>query len=146
LREVEELQACGHPNILATHPMTVEITKERHLTKRGDCVIAVAATRGLTDLSRQFKTLCKDQRTQITMEIEAEGIRELILGYGNSSLTLDHPKEMVARRSNYVSDRTLFVRADKAASDISRDLVRALRLPRTDVRIRLIAELPELTY
>ena len=141
LRVIEEFQAGGHRNILATHPMTFEITKDRELTRRGDCVIAVAATRGLLDLSSDFRRLCKDKGTRVAMEIEAGGIRELIQGRGNPALTLNHPIEMVGRKSTYVSDRTFMVRADRSASDISRDLVRELSSPGTIVRIRLIAEL-----
>jgi len=121
--------------------MTFEITKDRELTRRGDCVIAVAATRGLLDLSSDFRRLCKDQRTRVAMEIETEGIRELIQGRGNPALTLNHPIEMVGRKSTYASGRTFMVRADKSASDISRDLLRELKSPGTIVRIRLIAEL-----
>jgi len=82
-----------------------------------------------------------DQRTHIEMEINAGGISESIRGWGNSGLTLNHPTEMVGRKSNYLSDRTLMVRANKAASDIRRDLVRELRSSNTNVRIRIIAEL-----
>ena len=43
---VEELFAQGHPNILGTHRMTFEITKEHELSRRGDCIIAVNDDQG----------------------------------------------------------------------------------------------------
>jgi len=141
LRVVEELAGRGHANVLATHSMTFEITTHSHLTKRGDCVIAVKASRSLQDLSSAFKRLCKNERTQIVLEIEAGGISESIVGRGSPALRLDHPSEIVGRRSTYISDRTLMIKADKAASDLSRELVRELQSPTVLVQIRLIAEL-----
>ena len=141
LRVVEELQAKGHPNILATHSMTFEITKGHGLSRRGDCVVAVEATKGLLELSAEFKKLCRNEETRITVELEAAGITEFIRGRGNPALTLNHISEIVGRRSNFVSDRTLMIRADKAACDINRDLVRELKSSTTRVQVRIIAEL-----
>ena len=127
--------------MLATHSMTFEITTHSNLTKRGDCIIAVKASRSLLDLSSDFKRLCKNERTRIALEIEAGGISESIVGRGSPALRLDHPSEIVARKSTYISDRTLMIQANKAAFDLSRDLVRELKIPAALVQIRLIAEL-----
>ncbi len=35
--------AQGHPNILATHKTTLEITKDTEVTGEGGCIIAVKA-------------------------------------------------------------------------------------------------------
>ncbi len=51
----EEVTASGHENIEATHPTTLEITKERGLSRRGDCIIAVGADKSLADFSEEFK-------------------------------------------------------------------------------------------
>jgi hypothetical protein len=138
---VEELYARGHANVIARHPMTFEITKHTQLTKRGDCVIAVQATKGLADLTNEFRSLCKQDEARIVVELRAAGIFESIEGRGSRGFTLTHPTEMVGRKSTYVSDRTLMVCADKAAIDIDRDLVYALRSPETRLQIRIIAEL-----
>ena len=47
--------AHGHENIQATHTTTFEITKEATLTKQGDCIMAVEATKGAADLPTEFK-------------------------------------------------------------------------------------------
>lgn len=141
MQVIEDLRARGHSNILATHPTTFEITKDPRLTKRGNCVIAVEANRSLADLSPEFKRMCRHGEAQITVEFKAAGIAESIFGSGSSELTLGHLSEIVGRRSTYVSDRTLMIRADRAASDIRRDLVRELKSPNTRVEVRLIAEL-----
>jgi hypothetical protein len=44
---------------------------------------------------------------------------------------------MVVRKSSYVDDRTLAISADKAAADLSRELVEKLRNPKQKARITL---------
>ena len=51
----EVIFAQGHENILGTHKTTLEFTKDKHLTKKGDCIVAVAADKALADLSAEFK-------------------------------------------------------------------------------------------
>ncbi|MGO8670078.1 MAG: DUF371 domain-containing protein [Capsulimonadaceae bacterium] len=134
---VEEFSARGHANITAKHATTLEITKENNLTKNGDCIIAVGATKGLAELSERFRVLCADDNAKIILEINAGEIVEIVQGRGSSSFTLSHRDDIVARKSSHVTDRTLIIAADKAARDIDRKLVRALRSPNTSVRIRL---------
>jgi len=134
---VEEIFARGHANITARHATTLEITKGINLTENGDCIIAVGATKGLTELSSVFRTLCADDNAKIILEINAAEIMEIVHGRGSSSFTLSHHEDIVARKSSHVTDRTLIVAADKAARDINRKLVTALRSPDTSVRIRL---------
>jgi len=135
---VEEFFARGHANITAKHPTTLEITKEAELTRKGDCIIAVGSTKGLMELSERFRTLCADDNARITLEINASKIVETVQGWGSSSLTLTHRKDIVSRKSSYVTDRTLILAANKAARDLNRNLVRSLRSPDTSVKIRLI--------
>jgi hypothetical protein len=44
---------------------------------------------------------------------------------------------MVVRKSSYVCARTLAVKADKAAADLSRDIVQKLRDPAQKVKVTL---------
>jgi len=141
LKVTEVLFAAGHPNIIGKHRTTFEITRDNELTKRGDCVIAVRATRGLNDLSAQFKNLCRNENAIITVELQAGEIEESIEGMGSPRLTLSHMSEIVGRRSTYTSERTLMIRADKAACDISRDLINALKSPAARVRVEMTVEL-----
>jgi hypothetical protein len=127
--------------VIAKHPTTFEITKDDQLTKRGDCVIAVKASKALVDLSTEFRNLCKRDEARIMVELRAAGIGETIEGKGSRGLTLGHSSEIVGRKSTYVSDRTLMIRADKAACDIDRDLIRALKSPGTKLEITIIGEI-----
>jgi uncharacterized protein len=141
MRIAEVIQASGHPKIRANHPTTLEITKEGHLTERGDCIIATCASKGCVDLSTEFSKLVKNNETYVTLTIEAGNRTETIRGRGNNRLTLDHPNDLVVRKSNYVCHRTIMIMADKSALDLDRGFVRILRDPHTRIRIELIAEL-----
>lgn len=141
MRVIEEFQGRGHQNILAKHSMTFEITKAPLLSRRGDCVVVVGATKGLLDLSNEFRTLCRNDGARITVELQTAGVAEFIEGRGSRAFNLNHATEIVGRKSSYISDRTLMIRADKAACDLRRDLIRELQSPETRVHVRLIAEL-----
>ncbi|MEM0313060.1 MAG: DUF371 domain-containing protein [Candidatus Bathyarchaeia archaeon] len=133
----EIIKAKGHENIRATHTSTLEITKERWLTKRGDCIIAVGADKGFADLSRPFKDALRSSSAHLTMLIEAGGIMDVVIAHGSPALILNHPTDMVVRKSSYVCGRTLAVHSDKAAADLSRRLVEQLRVPGGEVHITL---------
>ena len=140
MKLVEELFAHGHQNVVGTHSMTFEITKDPNLTRRGNCVIAVNATKAPVDFSTEFKDLCRREETQITIMLEAAGVIDIIRGSGSSGLRLSDPNEMVGRKSSFVSDRTIMIRADKAAKDLKRSLINALMSPQTRLKIRLTAQ------
>jgi hypothetical protein len=140
LRVIQDFYARGHPNMTAKHPTTFEITKQGQLTKRGDCVIAVQATKSLADFLTQFRDLCRRDEARIIVELRAAGIVESIEGRGSSRLTLSHSSEIVGRKSTYVSDRTLMIRADKGACDINREMVYALKSADTRIQIRITAQ------
>jgi hypothetical protein len=136
--EITELIfANGHKNIQATHKSTLEITKETRLSKRGDCVIAVAADKAMLDLSAKFKENLLKENVKITILIEAGEITEVASAYGSPRLILTHPTDIVVRKSSHVCSRTVAIQADKAAGDLSRRLVKKLRNPKQKVKITL---------
>lgn len=135
--ETEVIIAHGHKNIRATHETTFEATKDEKLTPKGDCIIAVKADKSAADLSRKFKELAAKRGAKITIKIEANGEREEVKAEGDPRLTFTHPKDIVIRRSSYICSRTLAVKADKAAKDLSRKLVEKLRDPNSMVKITI---------
>ena len=140
MKVIEKIQAYGHGNVRSTHKTTFEITKEKRLTKRGDCIIAVGATKGVEDLDFKFREAAKRETAEITVAIEAGGVKEIVKAMGSSRLLLTHPTDLVVRKSDYVCDRTVAIRADKAANNLSRDLVEKLRNPDQKVMITLTAD------
>lgn len=143
MRAVELLEASGHPKVRARHKTTLEITKDTHVTETGDCIVATNASKGAADLSPAFLKLIKHNSALVRLTIKVGNLVETITGRGDSRLILNHPTDMVARKSDYVCTRTIMVRADKAASDLDRNLIKALRDPSSTVTIEIIAELQD---
>lgn len=142
MKAVEVITARGHKNILATNKSTLEITKDSHLTKRGDCIIAVAADKGVKDLKAEFKKLLRSTNAKLTIVIQVDDERELIEAWGHPKLTFNHSTDLVVRKSSYICDRTLAIKADKAAKNLSRSLVAKLKNPQQKVDVTLIVETP----
>ncbi|MFX1449584.1 MAG: DUF371 domain-containing protein [Promethearchaeota archaeon] len=134
---IEEIIAFGHKNLFGTHKTTFEITKERNLTKRGNCIIGILANKGLIDLSQKFKEKAKSN-TEIKCILMVKDIKEEILGYGHPSLTFSHPKDIVIRKSKYKCARTLMIGANKSANDLDRKLIKLLQNPKTQLNMKLI--------
>ncbi|MDI6905433.1 MAG: DUF371 domain-containing protein [Candidatus Bathyarchaeia archaeon] len=137
MKITEVILAYGHENIQATHESTFEITKEAQISKRGNCIIAVSADKAVADLRPEFKENLRKENAKTTMLIEAGEVVEIVNALGNPRLILTHPTDMVVRKSNYVCSRTLAIRADKAACDLSRKLVEKLKNPKQKVKIIL---------
>jgi hypothetical protein len=139
LSEIREvISGYGHRNIQAKHKTTLEFTKGTHLSKKGDCIVTVAADKALADLNAEFKEKLRKPHAKLTIIIEAGEIIEQVNAHGSPQLILTHPTDMVIRKSHYVCNRTLAVHADKAAQDLSRDLVEKLKKPKQKVKITLV--------
>jgi hypothetical protein len=132
--------ARGHENIEATHRTTFEVTKETTLTKQGDCIIAVESTKAAADLPFEFKEAARKEGAQITVTIETGELKEIVKAKGSPQLKFMHPTDLVVRKSGYVCGRTLAIRADKAASDFSRELVEKLKDPSQEITVTLAVE------
>jgi hypothetical protein len=127
----------GHKNIQATHKTTLEITKDKHLSKKGDCIVTVATDKALADLSAEFKENLRKPHAKLTILIGVDELIEQVNAQGSPQLILTHSTDIVIRKSDYVGNRTLAVHADKAAHDLSRDFVEKLKNPEQKVKITL---------
>lgn len=130
-----KFKARGHPNILATHRTTLEITKDSGLTKKGDCIIAVAADFSLQRI-REIISGCSDNG-KIKLTVEAAGIKGEITAAVNKAFSSEH--EIVFRKGSFLSERTLGIHADKAAADLSRKIVEKLKDRNTAVSVTIEA-------
>lgn len=113
------------------------MTKDPHLTIRGDCIIGVRADKGLTDLSSGLRDAISCDESQVLITIEVLPEEFLVRATGGSALTLENPHEMVIRKSTFVSPRTLALNADAAAKDLPRKMVESLRNPETKGLLRI---------
>jgi len=140
-RVEETFDAYGHATIAATHEISFEITKETHLTRRGDCIVAVRASKGAIDLSQDFKTIAGNDSARITVLLSAGDIQVKACGRGSSGLQFTHPTDLVARKSTYTCPRTLMVSSNIAAQDFPRGFIDLVRNPDRKITIRLIGEI-----
>jgi len=134
----EIILAFGHSNIQATHPSTLMFTKEQHLSKTGDCIIAVSADKAAMDLSCELKERLKKPNSKLIVTIEVEGMTQQINASGSPRLVLSSPTEMVIRKSDYISDRTVGIHADKSSRDLPREFVEKLKTPEKQIKITLV--------
>jgi len=140
MRVIEVFHAHGHKMVKATHPTTLEITKEENLTEKGDCIVAVGSTKGAVNLTEEFKKLAKNSQTRIILTLKVGNLKETIKGFGNPNLSFQHPTDLVVRKSNFTCSRTIMVKADKAAINLSRKLIQKLKNPKAKVIVKLEAE------
>jgi len=136
----ENIVAFGHENVQATHPSTLMFTKEKHLSNTGDCIVAIAADKALVDLNQTFKDSLRKPNAKLTIIIEADGLTGQIKAFGSPILMLNHPTDVVVRKSDYISDRTLAIQADKSSNDLDRDLIEKLKNPKQKINITLIVD------
>jgi len=125
---ITEIIRCrGHRNVLSMHPSTFEITKDLHLTCKGDCIIAVGADKGAADLSREFReAICRDDAV-LSTRLTCRNISVTAISRGSAGMTLLHPTDLVWRKSTYECGRTVGIMTDLAARDLPHELIDCLR-------------------
>ncbi len=135
----EKIIAWGHFNVLGTHKSTIELTCVSEITQSANCIIGVNATRGLAALSPEFKTLVRSPSTKIEITFESGEKKDIIYAWGDPGLTLTHEHDIVIRTSNFLCARTLAIRANKAAADLDRELIKQLQSKETQMQITILA-------
>jgi len=133
----DEFFAYGHKLIQATHKTTMEITKDDYLTKRGNCIIAVKSQKACSDLNEKLKELIKKDGAKIIIKLSVNGLEEIIEAEGSKMLTLTSNRSIVIRKSDYIDERTLAIRANKSSAELSREFIKKLRSSNSKVRIEI---------
>ena len=124
-----DIEFSGHRNIRSNHQKTIEITKESHLTVRGDCIVGVNASLSCSDLPFEIKEKLCNFDTKITIIIAVEDHEFVIRGSGHPDLTLSHTNDIVLRKSEFICPRTLAIKCDKASDLLPRKMVTLLQNP-----------------
>jgi len=122
-----KIHAKGHCNITSKHNSTFEITKDSTLSLAGDCIIGVAIDKSMDDFPTDLKKEIAKENAKITIKLKTKNAYDEIKGYGHLDLTLDHPTDIVCRKSSYICSRTLMINSNKASSDLNRDLINDLK-------------------
>ncbi len=126
-----EIEFFGHENIRSNHTKTIEITKDSHLTPRGDCIIGVNANFSCATLPEKLKDKLKNSETNIHFLIKVGDDEFTLEGKGNANLTLTHNEDIVLRKSDFTCPRTLSVKCDKASNLVPREMISKLQNPKT---------------
>ena len=126
-----EIKFSGHENIRSNHQKTLEITKESHLTPRGDCIVGVNATSSCSDLPEELKNKLRNPNSKIKFSIKVGDDDFVIKGKGHPDLILNHTDDIVIRKSDFICPRTLAIKCDKASDLLPRNMVSLLQDPKT---------------
>ncbi|MDI6723936.1 MAG: DUF371 domain-containing protein [Methanobacterium sp.] len=131
--------AKGHPNVTSMHKSTFEVTMDKEIGIKADCIIGVSSRTKLEDLPDELREAIKNENTIIKVKLETENGYDEIKGYGHPELTLDHPTDMVCRKSEFKCSRTLMIKADKAAVDLNKELINDLKDGK-ELKVKIIIE------
>lgn len=123
---LEKIFAYGHENILCTHNTTIELTKENCLTKRGNCILGINASKACDDLNDGLKKILKKGR-KLKITIKTDQFTDTFYGYGNKELTLMDKNDIVFRKSDFICGRTLLINCTKSSYELNRELVQEIR-------------------
>ena len=155
----------GHENITSKHKNTLEFTKDNDVSLQGDCIVGVKADFSLVKIRKFIKSKLKDsqykaklnnrkkqlknnsinkekinektiKKIPIKIIIEIKNLKEEVNGFLNPDF--DDSQEIVIRKSDFVSERTLVVNADNAACDLNEKFKGKLNDPNTNIEVRLI--------
>ena len=120
------IKGKGHINITATHKTTLEFTKDPELTLRGNCIVAVACDKGLKDIPFWLKDHLLQEK-KIKIIIKCGKTQDYLFAYGSKDLEFSNKNEIVVRKSSYIDDRTLAIKATKSAIDLERELINEIK-------------------
>lgn len=120
--------AYSHPNISGTHKTTLEFTKDEEVSLKGDCIIGVRADFDLSEIKKFIKSL-KSGKISITIKAASKpndiSAQETIFAEINPHF--NSAKEIVIRKTDFISERTLGIMADKSAFELDRRLIDLLK-------------------
>ena len=132
---IYKFSAYGHPNISATHKTTLEFTKDKDVSLRGDCILGVKADFELNKLKELIK---QNENKKIKINIETisnKKIKETI--FAEISQKFNDDKELVIRKTNFISERTFAINSSKSAFELNRDLIDFLKQKKNKVSVTI---------
>ena len=135
-----QFSARGHKNILGTHKTTLEFTKDKNVSLRGDCIIGVDSDFELERL-KEFLANSKDNLVLIRIEAQCgqKKLQDEILAEINRNFSSEN--EIVIRKTNFLSDRTFATKADKSAEELDRELIESAKYPNTRISVSIIGDI-----
>lgn len=123
----EEIVFYGHPNVLALHKTTIEVTKDDYLTQNGDCIIGINSNKSCDDLNVKLKRLIQTDGIPVQFQFLIGNYSFKVNGFGNRDLNLTNKHDLVLRKSNFISPRTISIKCDKSSNQIPREIISELQ-------------------
>lgn len=136
----DEIIFYGHPNIRCLHQRTIEVTTDSHLSLRGDCILGVKASKACSDLNEVLKKRIQVDHNRIIIEISVGDVAITINGTGDKNLSLSSKTDIVTRKSNFISSRTICINCNKASTDLPKKMIEQLQNPLCKGTLRIISE------
>jgi len=130
----------GHSNVTSRHKSTLEFTTDSDLSLRGDCILGVRATANLNGLPSDIKKLLRNEKTRIKMMIRTADYTEEIWGNGHPELQLSDKTAIIVRKSDFICPRTLMIKANKSAIDISNEIRYMMKNPDSKMEVTIHLE------
>jgi hypothetical protein len=123
MKAQETIYCRGHPLVISSHPTTFEVTREDHITKNGNCIIGIAADKGCKGLSSEFRRVLSHDDAVLCTRLSCGDVTVEVKSRGSSMFSLDHPTDMVWRRSSFVCGRTIGIMSDHVAAALPEALI-----------------------
>lgn len=123
----------GHENLLGTHETTLEFTKDKEVTRRGDCIVGADADFNYDKL-KDFISVNKNRK--IFVEIISGKAKDSFVCFLNKDFK--SKEEIVIRKSEFLSDRTLGINASKSSSELDRKLIEAIKENGAEVTLKIL--------
>ena len=92
------------------------------------------------DLNEEFKDIMRRENAKLTIVFQVGNQKEVVEARGDPKLTFNHAADLVVRKSDYICPRTLAIKANKAAKDLSRHFVANLKNFQNTITVTLVAE------
>lgn len=123
---IEEIDFKGHPLISAKHRTTLEITIENYLTRRGDCIIGIEASKSAFQLDEELKRRLREEKKVLFILVVDEETFQFYAS-GHKDLKINDDKSIVIRKSNFIDGRTIAVQSECSAYDLPRNIINKLK-------------------
>lgn len=118
----------GHENVTARHENSLEFTKDSKLSLNGDCIIGVKADFSLEEIRRFIEYKKKNNSVKnidVKITIKIDDFVEDFDGILNEDFNDEN--EIVIRKSEFLSERTLVIKSSKVASEIDKKIIHKLQ-------------------
>lgn len=121
----------GHENITSSHKNTFEFTKHKDIGKLAHCIIGIKADFSVKDIKKIVRN-----KDKLKIIIKVDDLKEEINCISNKDFS--DSEEIVIRKSDFLSKRTLGIRCDKASSDLKKEFKEKLKNPNQEIKIKIV--------